>query len=86
MFDLVWHDKAVEDYEYWRRRDPDTVVRIDRLLEAIRADPFGGIGKPEPLKYRLGGLWSRRISENHRILYEVVGNAVEICRCRGHYK
>ena len=78
--------EAVEDLKFWTRNSPATVVRITKLLDAILTDPITGIGKPKPLKYSLEGSWSRRIDSEHRIIYEGVGDAVNIIALRGHYE
>jgi len=76
---------AEKDYYWWKKHRPDYTDRIDALLEAIKIDPFSGIGKPEPLKHDFRGLWSRRITEEHRLLYEVKGELILVYRCRWHY-
>lgn len=63
--------QAEEDLSYWRKTDPQTVVRIKRLLKDISEHPYSGLGKPEPLKWSLSGKWSRRINRKDRIVYEV---------------
>jgi toxin YoeB len=75
-------DRAGEQYAGWKEDNSRVADRIDRLLEAIEADPFEGIGKPKHLE----GYWSRRITEKHRLLYEVKGERVNILSCYGHYK
>ena len=82
---LILSPEAVEDLKFWVRNNPATVARITKLLDAILADPFTGIGKPKPLKYSLEGAWSRRIDSEHRIIYEFVGQTVKIIALRGHY-
>jgi len=76
---------AEKDYYWWKKHRPDCINRIDALLEALKIDPFRGIGRPEPLKHGLHGLWSRRITEEHRMLYEAKGDLVLVYRCRWHY-
>ena len=80
---------AAKDFEYWRRKDPRIHRRIVALVEAIKADPFTGIGKPEPLKGDLSGWWSRRIGEEHRLVYRVTGpkrdRTLEVLSCSYHY-
>ena len=86
---LLWSEVAWEDYLYWQKADPDTLHRINALLQDIRRDPFKGLGKPEPLRGDLSGWWSRRISGDHRIVYRAHGvgdeHRVEIVACRYHY-
>ena len=81
---------AWEDFEYWIETDRETVVKIKELLQSIRAHPFRGIGKPEPLKYGLQGYWSRRITREHRLVYKISGKkGVDqrcfVLQCRFHY-
>jgi len=84
---VLWTDQAREDYEYWRQTDQQAVERINSLIESIKATPFTGIGKPEPLKYDFAGWWSRRITSEHRLVYRVIGkpSRLEIAQCRYHY-
>ena len=86
---LLWSEAAWEDYLYWQKTDPDTLRRINTLLQDIRRNPFKGLGKPEPLRGDLSGWWSRRISGDHRIVYRSRGlgdeQRVEIVACRYHY-
>ena len=81
---------AWEDFEYWIETDANTVVKIKDLLKSIKENPFKGIGKPEPLKHGLKGYWSRRITQEHRLLYKVSGKKrvdqkCSIIQCRFHY-
>ena len=78
-------EKAWEDYTYWFSHDKKKVARIHQLLKNIDATPYSGIGKPEPLKENLSGFWSRRINDEHRIVYVVEKETVVIISCRGHY-
>ncbi|MCC8014245.1 MAG: Txe/YoeB family addiction module toxin [Eubacterium sp.] len=78
-------DKAWEDYQYWFKQDKKIVKRIHQLLKDIDSTPFSGIGKPEPLKYELSGTWSRRITEEHRLIYSCEDNKIIIYACRYHY-
>jgi toxin YoeB len=82
---------AWDDYQYWQKNDPSTLVRINALIEEVRRNPFKGLGKPEPLKRELSGWWSRRITAEHRLVYRVAGKAdddqrLEIIMCRYHYR
>ena len=81
----VWHDKAWAEYVYWQTQDGKTLKRINNLLKDIEREPFGGIGKPEPLLGNLQGYWSRRIDEVNRIVYTVENNQLIIVQCGGHY-
>ena len=85
---LIFSDEAWEDYLYWQPRqdgDRSMVRRINQLIKDIRRSPSEGIGKPEPLKHQLAGWWSRRIDAEHRFVYRVTEQAVEIATLRHHY-
>ena len=82
---LIFAEEAWEDYLYWQKQDRKMVERINKLVQEIQRDPFGGIGKPEPLKHALAGFWSRRITDEHRIVYKVEGSALLIAQLRYHY-
>lgn len=81
----VFVDESWEDYLYWQKTDKKKLQRINELLRDIARQPFDGIGKPEPLKHQLAGYWSRRIDEEHRLIYTVRGNEILIAKCRFHY-
>lgn len=82
---LIFSQKAWEDYLYWQQTDKQLVKKINQLIKDISRDPFDGLGKPEPLKHELSGFWSRRITDEHRLVYEVYENAIGIVSCRFHY-
>lgn len=82
---LTFSDEAWEDYLYWQDTDRSMVRRINQLIKEVRRNPYEGIGKPEPLKHQLAGWWSRRIDGEHRFLYRVTEQAVEISNLRNHY-
>mgnify|MGYP002624733155 CR=1 FL=1 len=82
---LSWTYLAWEDYIYWQTNDKKTLKRINTLIKSIQRTPFEGIGKPEHLRFDLAGKWSRRISEQHRLVYEVKTNSMIIYQCRYHY-
>ena len=82
---LLWEERAWDDYLYWQTQDKKNAKRINALLKEVQRTPFDGLGKPEPLKGNLSGLWSRRIDEKHRIVYFVKDDTVHIIACRGHY-
>jgi toxin YoeB len=82
---LVFTPHGWEDYVYWQSTDRTTVKRIDRLLQDIIRDPFTGIGKPEQLRHVLQGCWSRRIDDEHRLVYLVDGEDVVVLQARYHY-
>ena len=83
---LQWDFDAWEDYISWQTHDKKILKRINQLIKDIGRNPFEGIGKPEPLKGNLSGFWSRRIDEEHRLVYVVEDNAILIISCRGHYE
>jgi toxin YoeB len=82
---VVFAEHAWEDYLYWQKTDRKVLARINTLIREIQRNPFEGIGKPEPLQYALTGYWSRRITEEHRIVYRVEGDAVLLAQLRYHY-
>lgn len=83
---LVFTPIAWADYTHWQRTDRATVTRINRLIDDTLRDPTTGIGKPEPLRHLLSGTWSRRITEEHRLVYLVDGDDLVILQARYHYK
>lgn len=78
-------DQAWDDYIYWCETDKKMMKRINRLLRSIDSTPFEGIGRPEPLKYGLAGMWSRRIDDKHRLVYRYDSDMIIVCSCRYHY-
>lgn len=74
-----------EDYKYWIKSDKKIIARILKLIEAMKTNPFSGIGKPEPLKYELQKCWSRRINYEHRLVYMLIENDIILLSCRFHY-
>ena len=82
---LVFADETWDDYLYWQKQDRRMVDRINKLIAETSRDPFEGIGKPEPLKHALAGFWSRRISDEHRMVYRVENSALLIAQLRYHY-
>jgi len=85
MYDEIWHKQAETDYKHWCKADNNIADRMDRLLASIKKTPFEGLGKPEPLKYNLHGWWSRRITDEHRLIYRIREDMLEILSCREHY-
>lgn len=88
--EVIYSPKAVEDLKYWKRTGNKTIQKkITNLIEAIQKDPYEGIGKPEPLKYNLSGAWSRRINQEHRLVYEINEKneivILDILSLKGHY-
>lgn len=82
---LLFSENAWQDYLYWQRTDQKTLKRINFLIRDIQRMPYEGIGKPEPLKHGLAGYWSRRITDEHRLVYKVEDDAVLIAQLRYHY-
>ncbi len=82
---LVWAKSAWEDYTHWQSADRRVLKRINTLIDACLCEPFDGIGKPEQLKYGAQGAWSRRITEEHRLVYLVNGDDLIILQARYHY-
>ena len=83
---LVFTPHGWEDYAHWQTADRAMLKRINRLIEDVLRDPFTGIGKPEQLKHALAGAWSRRINDEHRLVYLVDGDDVVILQARFHYR
>lgn len=81
----VWTQNAWEEYLYWQSEDRKQVERINELLKDCIRSPFKGLGKPEPLRGDLAGFWSRRIDQEHRLVYRVDDNGIAIIQCRYHY-
>ena len=82
---LIFAEMAWQDYCYWQQQDKQMLKRINQLIQEIQREPFAGIGKPEPLKHALSGYWSRRINDEHRIVYKVENEALLIAQLRHHY-
>jgi len=83
--DAVFQPEFIEDLKYWVKNDRKTALRVIKLIEDILRDPFAGIGKPEPLKYLAPGTWSRRITQEHRIVYLVRDKRIDFLQARYHY-
>ena len=82
---ITFTDDSWRDYEYWQSFDKKILKKINSFIKDIKRDPFNGIGKPEPLKHELAGCWSRRITNEHRLVYEVTDYSIVIISCRYHY-
>ncbi|CCQ50203.1 Txe/YoeB family addiction module toxin [Crocosphaera watsonii WH 8501] len=82
---LKWSEQGWEDYVYWKQTDKKIIKRINKLIEDIKRHPFDGLGNPEPLKYNWSGFWSRRIDQEHRLVYAVENNEILIAQYRYHY-
>jgi toxin YoeB len=83
--DAVFQPEFIEDLQYWVETDRKLALRVLNLMEAIIRDPFAGVGKPEPLKYLAPGTWSRRITQEHRIVYLVKEDRIYFLQARYHY-
>ena len=86
MEKIVLLPKAFNELRYWAEADKNILVKIFELIKDIQRNPFSGIGKPEPLKHKLKGLWSRRITKEHRLIYRVSNEEIVIVSCRFHYE
>ena len=82
---LVWDEYAWEDYLWWQQHDRKVLKRLNALIADVVRNGNAGIGKPEPLKHEFSGYWSRRITEEHRLIYRVLDNEIRIAACRYHY-
>jgi toxin YoeB len=82
---LIFSEHAWEDYLYWERTDKKVLDRINQLIKDIQRTPFHGIGKPEPLKHGLAGYWSRRINDEHRLVYKIENKSLFLAQLRYHY-
>jgi len=82
---LIFAPKAWDSYLYWQKTDKVILKRINTLIKEIQRSPYEGIGKPEPLKHSLSGYWSRRINDEHRIVYKISEDSLLIAQLRYHY-
>ncbi|NKB24397.1 MAG: Txe/YoeB family addiction module toxin [Kiritimatiellae bacterium] len=82
---IVFADQGRDDFTYWINHDRKIAKRIIRLIKEIEREPFQGVGKPEPLKYDLASFWSRRITDEHRLVYSIENSQVLIAQARYHY-
>ena len=82
---LIFAENAWDDYLYWQRQNPKMLKRINTLIKDIQRQPFEGVGKPEPLKHNFSGYWSRRITDEHRIIYKIENDSLMIAQLRYHY-
>jgi len=82
---LIFSENAWEDYLHWQKTDKKILKRINTLIKDIQRTPFEGLGKPEPLKHGLAGYWSRRITDEHRLIYKVESDSVYLAQLRYHY-
>jgi toxin YoeB len=81
----IFVDESWEDYLYWQKNDKKIIAKINALLKDISRNPYSGIGKPEPLKYKYQGFWSRKIDHEHRLIYQFRDGGILIAKCRFHY-
>jgi toxin YoeB len=82
---LSFVDESWEDYLYWQKTDKKMLLKINKLIKEILRSPYEGIGKPEPLKHKYRGYWSRRIDAEHRLIYRIFDQEIWIVKCRFHY-
>lgn len=82
---LVFHERAWEDYLHWQATDRKLLLRVNTLIKECSRTPFTGTGKPEPLRGSLSGWWSRRITQEHRLVYRATEDSLFIAQCRYHY-
>jgi toxin YoeB len=82
---ISFRERAWQDYLYWQATDKQILKRINTLIKDIQRNPFAGIGKPEPLKHQFAGFWSRRINDEHRLVYTFIESELVIIQCRYHY-
>ena len=82
---LIFADEAWDDYLYWQKQDKRMVERINKLIGETQREPYSGVGKPEALKHALSGFWSRRITDEHRMVYRVEGDGMLIAQLRFYY-
>ena len=82
---LVFSEQAWDDYLYWQKTDKKIIKRINSLIKEIKRSPYEGVGKPESLKYGLSGYWSRRVNDEHRIVYKFENDSILIANLRYHY-
>lgn len=82
---ITFTNDSWSEYLYWQLSDKQTLKKINNLLKDVTRDPFDGLGKPEPLKHEFSGCWSRRITDEHRLVYEVTEYSILIISCRFHY-
>ncbi len=85
MRSVEFTPQAFEDLAWWAGQDRAQAIRIIRIVRETRRDPFSGLGKPEPLRHELAGCWSRRIDQEHRLVYKVLPDSIRILACRYHY-
>lgn len=82
---VIWSQKSFNDYQYLKNKKPEIFDKINILLKDISINNFVGLGKPEPLKHNLNGYWSRRINQEHRLVYYIKNNCIYVIQCKFHY-
>ncbi|MBQ4554588.1 MAG: Txe/YoeB family addiction module toxin [Spirochaetaceae bacterium] len=82
---IIFSEESFADYQLWALEDKKLYKKINELIKDIIRSPFSGIGKPEPLKHELSGYWSRRINEEHRLVYKITDDSLLIASCKYHY-
>ena len=82
---ILFLDDAWDDYQYWLQIDKTILKKINTLIKECMREPYSGMGKPEPLKFDLAGMWSRRINQEHRLVYKIDNGNLIIIQCRYHY-
>lgn len=82
---ILFVEESWEDYLYWQKTDKKKLRKINELLKDISRTPFEGLGKPEALRHKYSGFWSRRIDGEHRLIYRVIDDGIEVAKCRFHY-
>ncbi|MBO6575885.1 MAG: Txe/YoeB family addiction module toxin [Rhodothermales bacterium] len=83
--EAVFHPEFREDLSWWIEKDRRTAIRLMKLVQEILRDPFSGLGKPKPLRHTDGTVWSRRLTQEHRLVYRVIGHRIEFLQARYHY-
>jgi len=83
---FVFNSESWKEYLYWQKTDKRILKKINELLRDVSRDPYQGLGKPEALKHDLAGFWSRRIDQEHRLVYRVAGDEIHVFSCRFHYE
>ena len=82
---IIFDHRALAELKYWHEHNPQLYEKTDRLIQNILETPFSGLGKPEPLKYSKKKLWSRRVNQEHRLIYSVHPTTIHVLSCKGHY-
>ena len=82
---IIFQEESWGDYTFWQEKDKKILKKINELIKDIQRNPFAGVGKPEALKLNLNGYWSRRINQEHRLIYKIEDDCIIIVQCRYHY-